>query len=234
MVPNNAMKHEQFHHHLPLSESKTLGRGRKLWENFELRSAKSEYNLSYAGRESRSGSRVNLAATSSYFNRDNRLDFASLNPATIDLSHEMCEQAIEELNFMAIFVRKLLKRTQAAGTRDLTDLLSQGINQTLSTLNAVSQVPASSSSSQISSATLPRQRKSSKVEQTNATLANPEGNPPVLVNLLVQYSDALLQIMQQRMTNGIDNNSNNFNDQQQTEKNGSNINDSNSSSSTNL
>ena len=228
------MKHEQFHHHLPLSESKTLGRGRKLWENFELRSAKSEYNLSYAGRESRSGSRVNLAATSSYFNRDNRLDFASLNPATIDLSHEMCEQAIEELNFMAIFVRKLLKRTQAAGTRDLTDLLSQGINQTLSTLNAVSQVPASSSSSQISSATLPRQRKSSKVEQTNATLANPEGNPPVLVNLLVQYSDALLQIMQQRMTNGIDNNSNNFNDQQQTEKNGSNINDSNSSSSTNL
>lgn len=217
VMPNNTLPSFRQHHHLP-PQTESRGRTRKLWDNFELRSSKSEYNLNFAGRsESRSASRVNLAGS---FFENNRIDFASENPATIELSQETCEQVSEELNFLAIFVRKLLKRSKALGDHRLTDILNQGINRTYQTLNAVAPLPSSTSS-------LPRSSSQVHPMQRSSTEASVSGSftgdaPPVPMNLLVQYSDALLQIMQQRMAN---------NTEQQQQQQSNNL---NSSSSTNL
>lgn len=222
VMPNNTLPSFRQHHHLP-PQTESRGRTRKLWDNFELRSSKSEYNLNFAGRSesrsaSRSASRVNLAG--SLF-ENNRIDFASENPATIELSQETCEQISEELNFFAIFLRKLFKRSQTSGNHRLADILNQGVNRTYQTLNAVAPLPSSTSS-------LPRSSSQVHPMQRSSTEASVSGSftgdaPPVPMNLLVQYSDALLQIMQQKMANNTE--------QQQQQLQSNNL---NSSSSTNL
>lgn len=169
------------------------GRTRKLWDNFELRSSKSEYNLSFVGRDlsatQRSSSKVNLVAPSVW--DQNRIDFSSVNPATIDLTRDTCEQAMEELNFMAIFVRKLFKRSQTAGKTDLTNLLSDGVISTYQTLAAVRDP-------QSAATTL---RSPSKSFISHPQVADEIGAPSaVTMNLLQQYSDRLMSIVEQRMS----------------------------------
>lgn len=165
------------------------GRTRKLWDNFELRSSKSEYNLSFVGRDmastSRSSSKVNLVAPSVW--DQNKIDFSSVNPATIDLTRDTCEQAAEELNFMAIVVRKLFKRAQMVGNSHLTNLLTDGVMRTYQTLSAVKE-PQSA---------IPRLPSKSSVHQS---AADDRSEPSaVTMNLLQQYSDRLMSIMEQRM-----------------------------------
>ena len=164
------------------------GRTRKLWDNFELRSSKSEYNLSFVGRElaptSRSSSRVNLVAPSVWVDQK-RIDFSSVNPATVDLTRETCEQAAEELNFMAILVRKLFKRSQAAGNSELTSLLAEGVSRTYHTLASIRDP----------SSVAVRTPKASAAAQ-----GDPHSDPStVAINLLQQYSDRLVSIVEQRM-----------------------------------
>ena len=181
VVPNTIPK--------PTSTMTRNGRTRKLWDNFELRSSKSEYNLSFVGRDlaatSRSSSKVNLVAPSVW--DQNRIDFSSVNPATIDLTRDTCEQAVEELNFMAIFVRKLFKRSQLAGNSQLTNLLTDGVMRTYQTLSAVREPHAA----------VTRLPSKSSVHQS---AADDRTEPSaVTMNLLQQYSDRLMSLMEQRM-----------------------------------
>ena len=203
VVPNNTLPSFRNHHQQflqPQSESR-VGRTRKLWDNnFELRSSKSEYNLNFAGRDvlPRSGSRVNLSGS---FFENNRIDFASANPATIELTRETCEQVVEELNFMAIFVRKLFKRSQAAGTSSLTDILTHGISKTYKSLNAIVPLPVMNQS--LGAATLPRMSRrtmqaSSDEASVSGSLAG-DASSVIPHNLLEKYSEALVQMIQQRM-----------------------------------
>jgi len=213
---------------IPHQGTLARSRSRKLWDNnFELRSSKSEYNLNFMGRDSgisRSGSRVNL---SSSFWENNRIDFQSSNPATIELTRESCEQVIEELNFMAIFVRKMFKRTQSnPATQGLAEFLADGVVKTINTLSAVVPLPMASTSSPrllqphlhhhllqqqqqqlLMSQKSPIHHNMRHQQQQQQNVLSPSSNsssggpanPPVPMNLLVQYSDALLSLMQQRM-----------------------------------
>lgn len=184
VVPNTMPKQSE-------AGSTRSGRTRKLWDNFELRSSKSEYNLSFVGRDlastPRSSSKVNLVAPSVW--DQNRIDFSSVNPATIDLTRDTCEQAIEELNFMAIFVRKLFKRSQTAGKNDLTTLLSDGVSSTYQTLAAVKDPHSSGATLRLP----PRSFQSQVPDEMGTSSA-------VTMNLLQQYSDRLMSIVEQRMT----------------------------------
>ena len=183
------------HHSTPKQES-SRHKTRKLWDNFELRSSRSEYNLSFVGREpmtgavSRSGSRANLMVDSLF---DNRIDFSSSNPATIELNKETCEQAIEELNYMAIFVRKLYKRAHAANTRDLLETLTDGVNRTHQTLSIVNPGRMAISSPLVSS------RADADSSSGNNSLP-PEPSNAITMNFLQAYSDRLVSIVEQRMT----------------------------------
>lgn len=181
VVPNTMPK--------PAETLSRSGRTRKLWDNFELRSSKSEYNLSVVGRDlaatSRSSSKVNLVAPSVW--DQNRIDFSSVNPATIDLTRDTCEQAVEELNFMAIFVRKLFKRSQIAGNSQLTNFLTDGVTRTFQTLHAVKEPNA------------PVIRLPSKSSVHQSAANDSSESSAVTMNLLQQYSDRLMSIMEQRM-----------------------------------
>lgn len=184
------------HHSTPKQTDTSRQRSRKLWDNFELRSSRSEYNLSFVGREpmtgsvSRSGSRANLMVDSLF---DNRIDFSSSNPATIELNKETCEQAIEELNYMAIFVRKLFKRAQAAGNRELLDTMTEGVSRIHQTLNIVPTRFALSSP-----------LVSSRVDAADSSSGNnslpPEASNAITMNFLQAYSDRLVSLVEQRMT----------------------------------
>jgi hypothetical protein len=127
---------------------------------------------------------VNLVAPSAW--EHNRIDFTSANPATIELNPDTCEQALEELNFMAIFVRKLFKRSQVAGNSHLTNLMTDGVMRTYQTLAAIRDPHSHEPPSQ-SFASGP------------AAAGSRTESSVVTMNLLQQYSDRLMSIMEQKM-----------------------------------
>lgn len=166
-------------------------KSKKLWENFELRSSKSEYNLSCVGRESslnsRSGSRSNLLDGSIWGTAGSRFDLTSTNPATVELDRNICEKAIQELAFVSAYVRKLHRRATASGNIALSNLLTEGVSKCYFNLSTV--VPDGGTNS--------RRKLPVPDESTNSL---PPDSMSQAMNLLQQYSDRLLNLVEEKIT----------------------------------
>lgn len=166
-------------------------KSRKLWENFELRSSKSEYNLSCVGRESslnsRSGSRNNLLDGSIWGTAGSRFDLSSTNPATVELDRSICDKAVQELAFVSAYVRKLHRRAIASGNIALSNLLTEGVSKCYFNLSSVAPEPS----------TLNRRKPPVADESTNSL---PPETMSQAMNLLQQYSDRLLNLVEEKIT----------------------------------
>ncbi|RWS27417.1 alpha-actinin-like protein [Leptotrombidium deliense] len=158
---------------------------RKLWDKFALRSVKSEYNLNFAGRDAPQ-SRQNVSnplwsETEAIFN--DKFDFAATNPATVPLTHELCHHVVDELNQIATFTKKIYHRSAAEGNTMLCKILVDGISKAYVSLSTV-----------ISPSTMNGSLAANVNEPKNAD------NVAQTMKLLQQYSDRLLNLVEQRMT----------------------------------
>lgn len=86
-----------------------------------------------------------------------KLDWSTLDPNKVELSRELCQQLIDNLQAVSKFVTRLHPRLQAAERRDLASLLARGVQNSMDILSIV---PARSQSGLRSSG------------PSNATLAN--------------------------------------------------------------
>ena len=167
--------------------------GRKLWENFELRSSKSEYNLSCVGRESslnsRSGSRNNLLDGSIWGTVGSQFNLSSTNPATVELDRDICEKAVQELTFVSAYIRKLHRRAVASGNIALSNFLSEGVSKCYFNLSSVTNEPQATS--------VPRRKLAASDESANSL---PPETMSQAMNLLQQYSDRLLNLVEEKIT----------------------------------
>ena len=169
-------------------------KSRKLWENFELRSSKSEYNLSCVGRESslnsRSGSRSNLLDGSIWGTVGSQFNLSSTNPATVELDRDICEKAVRELAFVSAYIRKLHRRAATSGNIALSNLLQEGVSKCYFNLSSVYPAP--------DTATLARRKL--PAHDTDSTNSLPPETMSQAMNLLQQYSDRLLNLVEEKIT----------------------------------
>ena len=143
---------------------------RKSWggNNFELRPAKSEYNLNSMGQET-----VNSPSSGFWSNHSNNghsqtngattngsarvtsgkpndtidyenFDLTNINPATVPLSTELFQHIVDELNHLGTFAKKVHYRAQAENNQKLQNLLVQGVSKAY--VNLATIVPFSSNS----------------------------------------------------------------------------------------
>lgn len=136
---------------------------RKSWgNNFELRPAKSEYNLNSMGQET-----VNSPSSGFWSNHSNNgqtngqmngqrsasgkpndaidyenFDLTNINPATVPLSTELFQHIVDELNHLGTFAKKVHYRAQAENNQKLQNLLVQGVSKAY--VNLATIVPFSS------------------------------------------------------------------------------------------
>jgi len=138
---------------------------RKSWSNnFELRPAKSEYNLNLnsMGQET-----VNSPSSGFWSNQSNsgnhqmngkmmngskqlskqtiayeNFDLTNINPAMVPLSSELFQHVVDELNHLSTFAKKIHYRAQAEENEKLCNLLKDGISKAY--LNLATIVPFSS------------------------------------------------------------------------------------------
>lgn len=169
----------------------TPSSSRKLWDNFELRSSKSEYNLSCVGRESslnsRSGSRSNLLDGSIWGATGSRFDLSSTNPATVDLDRNICEKAVQELAFVSAYIRKLHRRAAASDNIALCNLMAEGVSKCYFNLSSVAAEPPNLI------------RRKLPVSDESVSSLPPETMNQAM-NLLQQYSDRLLNLVEEKIT----------------------------------
>lgn len=87
-----------------------------------------------------------------------RLDWRALDASQVELSRELCQQLIEELQMISKFVTRLHPRLQAPERRDLASLVARGVQNSMDILSIVPARSLSNqrlaSSSGLSSATL--------------------------------------------------------------------------------
>lgn len=150
------------------STHKTSSPNRKSWSNnFELRPAKSEYNLNSMGQEtvnspssgfwsnqSNSGNNGhqsngtmtngNLKMTGSKQNTIGyeNFDLTNINPATVPLTSELFQHIVDELNHLGTFAKKVHYRAQAEENDKLCNLLKEGVSKAYVNLQTI--VPFSS------------------------------------------------------------------------------------------
>lgn len=176
-----------------------MHRSRKLWDNFELRSSKSEYNLNYIGQENISmPSRSNTSTPinsglwgirSHTENVENdKFDLSSSNPATAQLTTELCQHIVDELNHIATFTKKIYHRCYNMGKTSLCSLLVDGVSKAYVNLSTV--VPPPPTNGDVSTI----------ANSSDYANSLPPESMINTMNLLQQYSDRLLSMVEQRMT----------------------------------
>ncbi|RWS13443.1 alpha-actinin: sarcomeric-like isoform X4 [Dinothrombium tinctorium] len=163
---------------------------RRLWDKFALRSAKSEYNLNFAGRETPQNRYHTPSSNSSLWTGqspetvyNDKFDLAATNPATIPLSHELCHHIVDELNQIATYAKKIYHRSAAEGNTILCNILVDGISKAYVNLSTVINPPLVNGG----------------IPSNESTINNPD-NMVNTMKLLQQYSDRLLSLVEQRMT----------------------------------
>lgn len=193
VVPNTVPKNHEL-------KSGGSNKPRRLWDNFELRSSKSEYNLNFVGRDN-SSTPSRASGGRGYVNSGGRLDLTATNPKTVDLNRRICEEAVDQLNFMSTYVRKLLRRATSSGQYDLTHILSDGVNRAYQNLTPL--VPPHPSSGNMSSAGPHLVNNNNFLEDEDAVCQSlPPETMAHTMNLLQEYSDRLLTIVESRMSTG--------------------------------
>lgn len=140
---------------------------RKTWSNnFELRPAKSEYNLNSMGQET-----VNSPSSGFWSNQSNsgnnnghqsngkmtngtlkpnkqntigyeNFDLTNINPATVPLTAELFQHIVDELNHLGTFAKKINYRAQSEDNDKLCNLLKEGVSKAY--VNLATIVPFSS------------------------------------------------------------------------------------------
>lgn len=183
-----------------LSPSKS----RKPWDNFELRSSRSEYNISLASREGtlkratnniqspnvwKSPSNVTVIGVGGEdMSRNDNIDLSSSNPASIPITVDLVHNVVDELNHIATYAKKIYHRCLAAENISLCNLLVDGISKAYVNLSTV--VPPLLSNGEVSMMPSP----------DDPTSSMPPESMIQTMNLLQQYSDRLVSMVEQRMT----------------------------------
>lgn len=194
----------------------TSPKSRKIWGNFELRSSKSEYNLDMIDHRetlprTRAGSTLtspnstgnglwlnstggnnltvnNLHNKSMNLLNDKQYDLASSNPASIPLTMELVHNVVDELNHIATYAKKIYHRCSAAGNIALCNLLVDGISKAYVNLSTVVPPPPINGDTPVMANTM------------EPTSSLPPESMIQTMNLLQQYSDRLVSMVEQRMT----------------------------------
>lgn len=184
VVPNQPLK--------PATEVKT--KTRRLWDNFELRSSRSEYNLSFVGRDSSTplGRRLSSANSSKSVwatPAENLLDL-STRTGRVELTRDNCVQAIEELLAMAKICKQLHHDAMSTDNNDLSRLMADGVARAYHNLSAVAKLPNDAS-----------QRGRLAPSMMSNDLASLPPESMAAENLLQQFSERLLTMMEQKITN---------------------------------
>lgn len=213
----NSKKIEERDTSIPNFSSQTsLSRPpRRKWA-IDLRTSKSEYNLSNIGRETPSGafrfrnlrSSSNLFGSNSIIMQNDKIDLSMTNPNTIpcmlknspvpsslflfSVTHELCHVLIDQLNDIAEYSTRIYLRTQESGHMTLRSILQEGISRAFNKLKVASSVSISKSSTQ------PNISTSSNSSNIFSDDENMEQSIPL--SLLQQYSDRLLKMVEQKMT----------------------------------
>ncbi|KAI1295684.1 Mitogen-activated protein kinase-binding protein 1 [Halotydeus destructor] len=184
----------------PESNFKAPGtKPRRIWDNFELRSTKSEYNLSFAGKDpSRKLGSANSTKTIWGTPAENPQDMSPDSPSSAPLTKDNCKQIVNELKHYADCTKRLYEQALASGDSELCKILSDGISRAQNSL---------SKSSLEQTAKPPGINGSASTDE--ATSLPPEATA-ITMNLLQQYSDRLLNMMEQRFSKekGANNNNN--------------------------
>ena len=174
-------------------------KSRKIWDNFELRSSKSEYNLNYLGREgasmpnrSNTSTPVNFGLwgnrTSPESMMNYRFDISSSNPATVQLTTELCQHIIDELNHIATYTKKIYHRCFKMEKNSLCNLLVDGVSKAYVNLSTV--VPPAPGNKDCFT----------MVSAAENTGSLPPESVINTMNLLQEYSNKLLSMVEQKMT----------------------------------
>lgn len=192
----------------------TSPKSRKIWGNFELRSSKSEYNLNMIDHRetlprSRTGSIMTSTMTGASENglwpnqsasnvnnnhnntnlfNDRQFDLSSSNPASIPLTMELVHNVVDELNHIATYAKKIYHRCSAAGNIALCNLLVDGISKAYVNLSTVVPPPPINGDTPVMA---------NPLEPTSSL---PPESMIQTMNLLQQYSDRLVSMVEQRMT----------------------------------
>ncbi|XP_054154489.1 mitogen-activated protein kinase-binding protein 1-like [Oppia nitens] len=192
-------------------------RSRKLW-NSEMRSSKSEYNLSNIGREtpirlrnkSISGNGLWGSSTALPQIQNEKLDLAMTNPSTVPLTQELCQLVVNELGSISRYAIRILERSSESGNTNMRQFLSDNISTICHTLQSSTATTATSQPQQQPSHSIPSIRLNNETTIVSPTIANNANNIPYnslppesmthAMTLLQQYSDKLLNLVEQKFT----------------------------------
>lgn len=119
---------------------------------------------------------------------NDKFDLSSSNPASIPITVDLVHHVVDELNHIATYAKKIYHRCSAAGNLSLCNLLVDGISKAYVNLSTV--VPPLFSNGDVPMMPSP----------VDPTSSLPPENMIHTMNLLQQYSDRLVSMVEQRMT----------------------------------
>ncbi|CAG2099985.1 unnamed protein product [Medioppia subpectinata] len=184
----------------PTTHSHT--RSRRLWSN-DMRSSKSEFNLSNIGRETpvklrsnSSSSGSGLWATSPLpLIQNERLDLSMTNPSTIPLTQELCQLVVNEMNSISKYALRILERSVETGNVNMRHFLSENISKTCQSLQqSIGTTPLTPRETLVSATN------QSNIPYNDSNYSLPPESMTQAMTLLQQYSDKLLNLVEQRIT----------------------------------
>jgi len=190
----------------PSLQTHTQTRSRRLWSN-DMRSSKSEFNLSNIGRETPVKLRSNSSSSGSGLwatpplplIQNEGLDLSMTNPSTIPLTQELCQLVVNELNSISRYAVRILERSAETGNANMRQFLSENISKTCHSLqSSVTPTPALQGMHRNSDAlVVPNQ---SNIPYNDSNYSLPPESMTQAMTLLQQYSDKLLNLVEQRIT----------------------------------
>ncbi|CAG2170479.1 unnamed protein product [Oppiella nova] len=127
------------------------------------------------------------------------LDLSMTNPSTIPLTQELCQLVVNELNSISRYAVRILERSAETGNANMRQFLSENISKTCHSLqSSVTPTPALQGMHRNSDAlVVPNQ---SNIPYNDSNYSLPPESMTQAMTLLQQYSDKLLNLVEQRIT----------------------------------